>query len=249
MKHYCRVNGCRFKFTHTTSGHRCGVPGCKDPYGHGQMEHYDIEAKEKLKQYWHETMPQGEQCDIWNCTHKHNHSRTAHVCERCGERGTHSASDCIIKPLDEAIIQWNLNRDKINEFLNTRNNIIFQINVGMGCSLFVSAQDNNFQTIFMHSDSWGQYGPQTDDTPKLRRFEEDLTNVTGQWIQFNYREPVQLNETKKCPVCRTENTPEDIKYIKGLDSKCIVCYENNIEVYFSACEHTVICKSCLNKLE
>ena len=39
----------------------------------------------------------------------------------------------------------------------------------------------------------------------------------------------------KCPLCRTENGPTDIFNIKGNEDKCSVCYDNNVEKYFSKC--------------
>ena len=42
----------------------------------------------------------------------------------------------------------------------------------MGC-IWYARRNNNFEKIelfFMHSDNWGQYGPLTDDRPKLNAF-------------------------------------------------------------------------------
>lgn len=53
----------------------------------------------------------------------------------------------------------------------------------------------------------------------------------------------------KCPICRIENI---IKYnqkkITGLEEKCSICFDNNIEIYFPNCGHTCICFNCLQKL-
>ena len=35
---FCKVKGCRFKYTHTTKAHKCGI--CNQ-FGHGQIEHYN----------------------------------------------------------------------------------------------------------------------------------------------------------------------------------------------------------------
>lgn len=80
----------------------------------------------------------------------------------------------------------------------------------------------------MHGDSWGQYGPNTDDTLILNTFREGLDCVRIESTEFN--EPVETS--KKCPMCRKVNKEEDIKFIKGLDAKCVVCMKNSIEVYF-----------------
>ena len=68
----------------------------------------------------------------------------------------------------------------------------------MGCSVFVSHKNNVTNTIFMHQDSWGQYGEATDDTPILNNFRDGLDCVNDDWILFN--EPVETS--KKCPMCR-----------------------------------------------
>ena len=43
---------------------------------------------------------------------------------------------------------------------------------GMGCTIFAKrdSKDTPIMGYFQHSDSWGQYGPTTDDRPKLFRF-------------------------------------------------------------------------------
>lgn len=45
---------------------------------------------------------------------------------------------------------------------------------GMGSCFFVrrSSVDSPLSAVFMHSDSWGQYGPETDDRPYLSLFAE-----------------------------------------------------------------------------
>ena len=56
------------------------------------------------------------------------------------------------------------------------------------------------------------------------------------------------DKTIKCPLCRTDNSLDDIKNIKGYSEKCSVCYENNVNKYFSKCEHACVCSECLVKL-
>ena len=60
---------------------------------------------------------------------------------------------------------------------------------------------------------------------------------------------VPKNSVIKCPLCRNQTERESVKFIKGLDAKCVVCLTNDIETYFPDCEHTPVCKHCFNKLD
>ena len=52
----------------------------------------------------------------------------------------------------------------------------------------------------------------------------------------------------ECPLCRTINTSNDIKEIKGLEEICKVCMENPVQYFFGKCLHAVVCKECYEKL-
>ena len=241
---YCKVKYCRYSHTHTTEGHRCGVIGCKKPFGHGQVEHYDDKLKEKLKTNFIKKLPEHKRCTVFGCKYPWSHSKESHMCIKCKERGAHCSKDCIIQSFDEACDKWGWDKENIENFLILKNNIFFKIYVGMGCTVFVSQKDNITNTLFMHSDSWGQYGPEADDTPVLNKFIQGLQCSTEEWFEFNNKDPTK----KKCPLCRVVNNGDEIKFIKGLDAQCVVCMDNNIEVYFLKCEHSVVCKLCLDKL-
>ena len=52
---------------------------------------------------------------------------------------------------------------------------VYKVYVGMGCFLYYKVPVNattryDILVFFMHSDSWGQYGEETSDVPKLDRF-------------------------------------------------------------------------------
>jgi len=50
----------------------------------------------------------------------------------------------------------------------------------------------------------------------------------------------------KCPICKTSNNVhDDKKSIKGYDTKCCICLENNAEVLFDECSHVNCCKQCV----
>ena len=63
-----------------------------------------------------------------------------------------------------------------------------------------------------------------------------------------YQNPPPPIKNIICPGCRTENNYKEIFDIKGLDQKCIICFENDITKYFSKCKHAYICDSCFYKL-
>jgi hypothetical protein len=56
------------------------------------------------------------------------------------------------------------------------------------------------------------------------------------------------NESVACPLCRTENSRGEIRSIKGSSDKCSVCLDNEVAVYFLACEHACVCRECLIQL-
>ena len=58
-----------------------------------------------------------------------------------------------------------------------------------------------------------------------------------------------LNYDITCPLCRKDNTiSSNYVKIKGNDTKCSICYTNNVEVYFPSCGHVCVCHTCLQKL-
>jgi hypothetical protein len=52
----------------------------------------------------------------------------------------------------------------------------------------------------------------------------------------------------KCPICRTDNTLCNPKKILGLNDKCCICMDNNVEILFPTCNHVCVCKACVDKL-
>ena len=49
----------------------------------------------------------------------------------------------------------------------------------MGSELYIrkNSETHQLEAFFMHSDSWGQYGIESDDTPYLEEFIRDYTRV------------------------------------------------------------------------
>lgn len=364
----CKVHNCRFKFSHTTIGHKCG--DCGD-YGHGVMECNSMDRKHNLIQFHHDRFSNNANfCTMTNCSNENTHTTRGHICPNCNVRN-HDISECIITH-DIDIIGTRF--PNIENLLVNYDNIYTIIPAGMGCSYYIRKKNNILSCLFMHSDSWGQYGPQTDDQPILNTFiidleeiynpmedsdsvhatprcshshamelssyagrgytrgyicdgchgnsasghnngsrerwfcprcQEDLCFVChpepGAWsdrrrpsIEIEYDNVgdggdiaydndgdrnnnnvvndggdsgdgnsehdviianlipnmVENNGTNtiKCPLCRTENNKTEILNIKGSGESCSVCYDNNVDKYFSKCEHACVCNSCYKKL-
>jgi hypothetical protein len=90
MENICKVSQCRFKFSHTTRGHKCGI--CHN-YGHGQLECGSIYMIEELKKYWNDTLDENERCSLSDCNDNCYHKTIAHPCNTCTSLG-HSYQSC-----------------------------------------------------------------------------------------------------------------------------------------------------------
>ena len=100
-------------------------------------------------------------------------------------------------------------------------------------------------TLFMHQDSYGQYGPNTDDTPILEEFLNGFIDKTN---EFNDIVNGDTNKFIKCPICRKDIDVDNVGPIFGSSDKCSICFDNSVEVYFPDCGHATICKSCFETL-
>jgi len=88
---YCVVKHCRYKFTHTTRGHICGICGIN---GHGQIECFYADEINQLKNNNFDDILKPEDiCTIEGCNTKLFHSLSAHHCSLCNGRG-HDLSSC-----------------------------------------------------------------------------------------------------------------------------------------------------------
>ena len=174
MSAMCKVNYCRYADTHTTGGHQCGICG---EYGHGQTECGNDEHKIYLEQFMSEQLLQKDWCNLCppDSDSRKRHKREAHVCSNCNERTqSHNEDQCIIGEFEVFrqrfpdmldIIQFN-----IDTFKQHGCPIYTTLYAGMGCEIYVRHKDGEVKALFMHSDSWGQYGPIGNDKPKLDAF-------------------------------------------------------------------------------
>ena len=248
----CQVAGCRFNKSHVTSGHKCGRCG---RYGHGVIECGEY-FENDLSKYLADTLPPEKWCTFEGCKFKFNHTNDAHHCLKCNSRGKHGENGCPLEGLNQDMFP------NMSSFLADFDNIYLCHRMGMGCEMYIRKKAGVLEQLFMHSDNWGQYGYKTDHTPIYNDFIEGMVelntlvdfNFDSNYDGFEYHTIIPgIGEdnstiTVMCPLCRTENTRDNIKKIKGLGEKCIVCYENNVSIYFTDCEHACVCEECYNKL-
>lgn len=226
----CKVKNCRFPSTHTTLGHQCGKCG---NFGHGVLEcgnpklvmNLLINNKDKL-------LKPHQYCQVVGCQFKEYHTTRGHKCEKCNR--FHSNNECII---DNNMVK-SLIDNKI-DLLNCipRNNYTVFYS-GMGSKTYIKKNlQGVLSGIFMHSDSWGQYGKDTDDTPVLEKF---LTKDFSQQIPFI-----------KCPICR--NNKNSFEFTNVIDNTenldCSICLQNLKTKYvkLNKCSHIISCIDCFKK--
>lgn len=240
---YCKVKGCRYPNTHTTSGHKCGIKGCQE-FGHGQLEHYNKDMKDYIKQFHHEILPLQLHCTIINCPFSKYHTTETHHCRMCKRFG-HGIDTCILKNLnnvDDYLLN-NFSKQEIINFIDEKseqhNNIYIRINSSYDDSLFIKKNNEELITCFI-SDYYEQYQRNTEDYQFLLKFLNGFIDNTDEFID-------NINIIKECPLCRTQNNKNDIEEI-FCDAECCICFTNKVEICFKKCKHACVCKICLKKL-
>ena len=237
--HSCQVKHCRFPHSHTTAGHRCGICG---KFGHGQIECNNPGLKAKLQQYHNDKLQcVSDYCQLEGCRHPWSHKTIAHHCGRCNRN--HHSSKCIIQPLQTQIARFYdlTSIDKYERFFERNPNGYVISYVGMGCDMYIKLVEGKLMGLFMHHDSWGQYGAEADDTPVLEKFIGSSTNLTESFKD--------TGSSIQCPICRKEQKVSEILEIKGSSEKCCVCLDADVEVYFPNCKHANLCKVCLDEIK
>ena len=96
MNNYCKVAECRFKLSHTTKVHICGICGQK---GHGQIECGNQYLKTLLVDFYDDVLDESDRCDIPNCLEMKFHKTISHKCENCKKFG-HSIDECLLKTIE-----------------------------------------------------------------------------------------------------------------------------------------------------
>ena len=260
----CRVRNCRHPESHTTVAHRCGTCGA---FGHGQMECQSIDLRENLRRFHGDRINFLRRCTVPNCPNPDTHATTSHHCTRCNQ--LHQEDNCIIQTLDhyrrrfpEDDVQF---FDEIN-FVNIHRdgNTVVPIYLGMGCQLFVRMKNGELSALFMHQDSWGQYGP-SPDLDVYREYIRD-SEVLPHNSFCNIPEPppppppIEINEIEEvdmellndryieCPICRAVNPESSISVAYGLENECSVCMTNRVDRFFQVCGHACVCHECMEHL-
>lgn len=247
MEPYCKVSHCRFSDTHTTIGHKCGRCGS---FGHGIIECRDRQSKINLKMHDQETLPESLWCSICSITDekRKNHTNSAHSCAKCGNR--HSEEDCIIQNIevfrgrfrDESDL-INFSEEKMQNYHT--DNIYTIVYAGMGCQIFIRKKGDEILCLFMHSDAWGQYGPNSDDRPTMQQFLQNCIEVDkGEFMNIARPEKIFIS----CPICRKSNNVKNINQAYGMEEKCKICLEKPVSKFFSECGHAVCCDECYESL-
>lgn len=180
---YCKAKGCRFPNTHIVKIHLCGSCG---KTGHGLMECNNQDLIAELAK--DDTQISFDSCcSVTGCKHITTHTTEGHYCTHC-KKYSHGDNECPeylwkVKLERNDIFDQSESGYKEKKYLqiNARNQMKWEehevytkIYGGMGC-VWYARRKNNFEKIelfFMHSDNWGQYGPTTDDRPKLDKFLE-----------------------------------------------------------------------------
>ena len=128
-------------------------------------------TKSNLQVFIYDSLPPNLRCTIPGCYIPYYHTNEAHHCPKCEVRTNHSRQNCPIKAID-------LNRyPDIYTKLNSYDNVYFSQYAGMGCTEYIRKKSGGIEMLFMHSDSWGQYGENTSDVDKLNSFIQNYKKI------------------------------------------------------------------------
>jgi hypothetical protein len=168
---YCKVQNCRYSEYHATQRHRCGT--CKQ-LGHGQMECNNMDLKYNLKQYIDRV---NTPCTSIDCVDNTTHTTEGHDCLYCKLRVGHlkhcpSITKKYCDSLDSIDICDTL-KDTMQNYMLRGGHYITKY-AGQGCIWYVRCTKGGiYEYLFMHGDSWGQYGPNSDESPRYTAFVRD----------------------------------------------------------------------------
>ena len=265
---FCRVAYCNFSNTHTNKSHICGTCG---ESGHGQVECSSQHRKDALKQFWTEELAPAKHCEICKDSLRLQrpvddeeaqfHTTAAHHCSKCGKR--HGEDECIIQSFDNYSHFGNgmFDKEQFIAYATSRlpTKVYCRLYAGMGATIYVKVNDQDeLYALFMHQDSWGQYGDATDERPILNKFIEDHEQIDDSFVQSHFM-GVDVygddddggdgdNTTAECPMCRTAISKSDSSKIYSISERCCVCLDKTVNMYFKECGHACVCDECLENL-
>ncbi len=182
----CKIRGCRYASYHNTAQHECGT--CHQ-LGHGRVEC----KNDKLKRELSTLSPQVVSCKIRGCRYASSHDTAQHECGNCHKLG-HGRIECkhgkhrkrklpnqasllsqVDNPHTMGAIGAEILRDTQN--LSIKNGQYTVHYGGMGSTWYIRNNKNIIEYLFMHGDSWGQYGKQTSDVPRLNAFLQNFVKA------------------------------------------------------------------------
>jgi hypothetical protein len=180
MMSFCKVVGCENP-AHITYAHRCIKCG---KLGHGPVECGNPVLITALLADT-TSIPFELQCCALNCDRFSTHTVDYHKCTICNTFG-HDGSECPTKAWNDMVEssttfgrtkdgfmeECDLKLQARNQFGWQEHLVYTKIYGGMGCTWYARRTNifEKIQLFFMHTDNWGQYGPSTDDRPKLDNF-------------------------------------------------------------------------------
>jgi hypothetical protein len=124
-----------------------------------------------------------EECKMKQCRYRTTHTTAQHKCHKCN--GNHSMLDCnsynktnylpnLIYSNGDAsnLMTNNLIKDILNTLADTKGKIYTERYAGMGNMLYIKRDnvDMPLNIFFLDNNNCGQYGPETNDLPKLEAF-------------------------------------------------------------------------------
>lgn len=179
---YCQVPNCPTKNLHKTCAHQCQF--CGDRHSEQNCKDINIptysfkcpvcRTPNTLTCFQTKVSGSNDRCVI--CLEKNvqiYNPNCGHICmcESCMHTLSESSID--IKTADPN------NPTPFDRLFTSAENALRDLEMvyttsyaGMGCQMYLrrTRKDSPIEGFFMHNDSWGQYGPQTDDRPKLNAF-------------------------------------------------------------------------------
>lgn len=158
----CLVRGCRFPNTHTSFAHMCGNCGL---IGHGRIECIQDRTVRRVIN----TLSSDKWCQMYGCRAPETHI------DRCHRSFmSHLQSNILLgTDINDVNMIHLLPTDiKFPDNMRYRQNIYMSVDVGMGCCFYVRRQSpqSPIESLFCHSDEWGQYGEHLDQTNKVNAF-------------------------------------------------------------------------------
>jgi hypothetical protein len=244
----CDIEGCKYPWSHVRETHQCSKCG----NNHNSAKCYIQEIE-----YFMDKYANFSGCGALKDFDYHNFFRSVYL----------ARTDCFIHIY--------INDDRSLYFIKNSNGIrgleVFTQGMGYESIDILRTMTNGFVDITVEynnvlnglpphpwpSDNWGSQQTDIDEIQlspeevmdmildEYQLPEETLTSYTNDILD-------SLNilnlDTKKCPLCRTENSTDKCYEMKGSGDKCAVCLDNNVQMFFSECSHAPVCKSCFNLL-